>query len=389
MYSILTFLILGTSWTANCDRHSLTYIYTAFSTKPINPEIHEFTAMGLLDGKMIDYYDSTTKKKVPKERWMEERLDKDYWEKGTQSRQSKEQWFKVNLGILKERNRHSNDTGLHVLQWRHGCKAERQGDDSLKFISGTDEYSYDGDDFLNFDDANKRWIAPVDLALPTKRKWDEVKMLNDYTQGYLERECVSWLSKFVEYGKIELQAASPPELHVYCKKSKNPTSIMLHCMATGFYPPDIILNIRRNGQVLDELDGIQSTGVRPNGDGTFQIRKHVEILRSDTASYKCEVMHPATDMHKFEEWDPSMCKVDPQELNIGVIVGGVVAAGWAVIAIIVVVVILLKTRGRTSKTPSDSDSGSTISTDTDRSPSPAASTTPEATSLLEHPVQID
>ena len=67
--------------------------------------------MGLLDDRMIDYYDSTVRKKEPKQPWMEERLDKDYWEKGTQSRQSKEQWFKVNLGILKERNRHANDTG--------------------------------------------------------------------------------------------------------------------------------------------------------------------------------------------------------------------------------------------------------------------------------------
>lgn len=88
-----------------CDSelHSLTYIYTAFS-KPYNlPGIHEFTAMGLLDGRMIDYYDSDTKEKVPKQKWMQERLDKEYWTKGTQSRQSKQQWFSVNIDILMKR----------------------------------------------------------------------------------------------------------------------------------------------------------------------------------------------------------------------------------------------------------------------------------------------
>ncbi|XP_078101831.1 major histocompatibility complex class I-related protein 1-like [Sander vitreus] len=90
--------------------HSLTYIYTALS-KPVGlPGIHEFTAMGLLNNRMIDYFDSDHQKKVPKQDWMKERLPADYWEKGTQSRQSKQQWFKVNIDILKTRMR-QNDTG--------------------------------------------------------------------------------------------------------------------------------------------------------------------------------------------------------------------------------------------------------------------------------------
>ncbi|XP_019210717.1 major histocompatibility complex class I-related gene protein-like, partial [Oreochromis niloticus] len=85
------------------ETHSLTYIYTALS-KPVGlPGIHEFTAMGLLDDKMIDYFDSENQEKVPKQQWMRERLPADYWDKGTQSRKSKQQWFKVNIGIPRER----------------------------------------------------------------------------------------------------------------------------------------------------------------------------------------------------------------------------------------------------------------------------------------------
>uniref|UniRef100_A0AAQ6IN77 MHC class I-like antigen recognition-like domain-containing protein n=1 Tax=Anabas testudineus TaxID=64144 RepID=A0AAQ6IN77_ANATE len=70
--------------------HSLRYIYTAFS-KPLGLEgLHEFTAMGLLDNRMIDYFDSDHPVKVPKQTWMKERLRDDYWEKGTQSRKSKQ-----------------------------------------------------------------------------------------------------------------------------------------------------------------------------------------------------------------------------------------------------------------------------------------------------------
>ena len=74
-----------------------------------------------------------------------------------------------------------------------------------KFVRGIDEYSYDGAEFLSFDDKNSRWIAPVQAAEPTERKWDEVSILNTYTKSYLEKECVDWLTKFMDYGQEELR----------------------------------------------------------------------------------------------------------------------------------------------------------------------------------------
>lgn len=78
-------------------------------------------------------------------------------------------------------------------------------DGSIKFLKGIDEYSYDGAEFLSFDEVNSRWIAPVAAAEVTKRKWDDVDILNQYTKGYLEKECVDWLTKFMDYGEEELR----------------------------------------------------------------------------------------------------------------------------------------------------------------------------------------
>lgn len=72
-------------------------------------------------------------------------------------------------------------------------------------MKGIDEYSYDGTEFLSFDEVNSRWIAPVTAAEVTKRKWDDVDILNQYTKGYLEKECVDWLTKFMDYGEEELR----------------------------------------------------------------------------------------------------------------------------------------------------------------------------------------
>nr|XP_020478252.1 H-2 class I histocompatibility antigen, Q9 alpha chain-like isoform X3 [Monopterus albus] len=315
------FLFLPLLWlnleSSGAERHSLTYIYTALS-KPVNsPGIHQFTAMGLLDDRMIDYFDSDNPKKVPKQDWMKERLPDDYWEKGTQSRQSKQQWFNVNINILKGRMR-QNDTDVHVLQWQHGCEGD-MSNGKLEFHRGTDMYSYDGKDFLAFDDANAVWVAPTNEAKQTKDKWDGVQVLKEYTKGYLENECMEWLNKFVNYGEEQLRGASPPEVYLFTKCAKVETNVILTCLATGFYPKDIILRIRRNDRILTEEDGLFSSGVRPNEDETFQRKDSVEILRSDISTYSCEVIHKATNISVRKEWDHTLPKCSESPLVVPVI----------------------------------------------------------------------
>ncbi|KAM9384770.1 major histocompatibility complex class I-related gene protein-like isoform 2-T2 [Pholidichthys leucotaenia] len=290
---------------AGGETHSLTYIYTALSKDVNLPGIHEFTAMGMMNGHMIDYFDSRNQEKVPRQDWMKDNLAPDYWVKGTQSRKSKQQWFKVNIDILMKRM-NQNDTDIHVLQWLHGCEGTEQPDGSLKFARGMDMYNYDGNDFLSFDDTHQVWVAPVPAAEPTKRKWDNVQVLKEYTKGYLENECIEWLSKFKVYSKDQIKKAQHPEVFVFANKAKIDTNIVLNCLATGFYPKDIIMRIRRNGRILEPEDGLISSGVRPNEDDTFQRRDQVEIPKSDQSTYTCEVLHPATDFYDLRSWDRAL-----------------------------------------------------------------------------------
>ncbi|XP_038581795.1 H-2 class I histocompatibility antigen, Q10 alpha chain-like [Micropterus salmoides] len=315
MHYVAVSILLGTGLMVNSQRHSLFYTYTALS-KPVGlPGIHQFTAMGLLDGRMIDYFDSEHQQKVPKQDWMKERLPADYWEKGTQSRLSKQQWFNVNIDILKKRMG-QNDSDVHVLQWMHGCEGDTQPDGTIRFRRGIDKYAYDGNDFLSFDDVDQVWVAPIEAAVLTKRKWDGVQVLKDYTKGYLEYECMEWLKKFVDYGRMQLQNAPPPEVFMFTKNTAVETKVMLTCLATGFYPKDVILNIKRNGRVLTEEDGVLTFGVRPNDDDTFQRRDSVEILKSDTSTYNytCEVNHAASGLHVEKEWDGDSSN-DPDDQN--------------------------------------------------------------------------
>uniref|UniRef100_A0A3Q4HVK2 Immunoglobulin C1-set domain-containing protein n=1 Tax=Neolamprologus brichardi TaxID=32507 RepID=A0A3Q4HVK2_NEOBR len=173
---------------------------------------------------------------------------------------------------------------------------ETQPNSTLRFVRGVDMYGYDGDDFLSFDDKFGVWVAPIQEAELTKRKWDSVQVLKEYTKGYLENECIVWLSNVelrVCCQKVTVHVGSTPPVQ---------SNLILTCLATGFYPKDIIVRIRRNGRVLTADDGLTSSGVLPNNDETFQRRDHMEILKSDLSKFSCEVVHEATGVNEVKTW---------------------------------------------------------------------------------------
>ncbi len=95
---------------------------------------------------------------------------------------------------------------------------------------------------------------------------------------------------------------APPDVHAFARNTIVEANVILTCLGTGFYPKDIILQIKRNGRVLTREDGVYSSGVRPNDDKTYQRRDSVEILRSDLSTYTCEVNHPASGLHVEKVW---------------------------------------------------------------------------------------
>uniref|UniRef100_A0A672FQM7 H-2 class I histocompatibility antigen, Q10 alpha chain-like n=1 Tax=Salarias fasciatus TaxID=181472 RepID=A0A672FQM7_SALFA len=347
MSPLFLLVLLGTAVAVNCETQKLTYLYTALS-KPVDlPGIHEFTAMGRLNHRTIEYFDSSNQQKVPKQDWMKDKLPAEYWDKGTQYMKDKQQWFKVNIDILMKRMNQSDDD-VHVLRWLQGCEGEPQDDGSLKFVRGVDMYNYDGDDFLSYDNEHQVWVAAVPAAEPFKSQRDNVQVI-EYTKNYLEKECMDWLSKFVTYGEKQLRDAKKPDVFVYTTPSKKPDNLVLRCMATGFYPKDIVLQIKRNGRVLEPADGLETTGVCPNEDETFQRRDWVEILKSDQSDYTCQVFHEASGFYIEESWDRTIDRNEtPDDSSTVVLVG---AVGWIVVLVGLIAVLLGVLRKRGILTP--------------------------------------
>uniref|UniRef100_A0A8C1Q043 Ig-like domain-containing protein n=1 Tax=Cyprinus carpio TaxID=7962 RepID=A0A8C1Q043_CYPCA len=89
---------------------------------------------------------------------------------------------------------------------------------------------------------------------------------------------------------------------------------VLTCLATGFYPRDIELNIRWNQTVLKAQI---STEIRPNDDGTFQMSTSVEIDRNHNGSYDCLVNHSSLTEPFLAKWG-----------NVAVVVAGLGLLCW-------------------------------------------------------------
>ncbi|KAK1806915.1 hypothetical protein P4O66_005398, partial [Electrophorus voltai] len=283
--------------------HSLQYFYTAV-TPGLN--IPEYTADGLVDGEQFMHYDSSTKRSIPKTEWIERNVGTDYWSRSTHVQQSTQGLFRVGVAILMRR--FNNTEGVHTWQVVYGCDLN---DDGTK--RGYIQYGYDGEDFLSLDLNTLTWTAANAKAVITKLKWEETAKAAAHNI-YLENNCTEWLQKYVSYGRDTLERKDPPEVTLFQKDSSSPVV----CHATGFFPRELMISWKKNGEDLHENVELRET--LPNQDGTFQKRSILTVLPEELHKneYTCVVQHIGMEKDL-------LLPVEPGGALDGVIAGVVVA----------------------------------------------------------------
>ncbi|XP_067834108.1 major histocompatibility complex class I-related gene protein-like [Heptranchias perlo] len=312
--------------------HSLRYFLTAMT--PI-PGLPEFVAVGYVDEAQFVMYDSDRNELIPRRSWMEEREGPEYWERKKQLVRENYDCMKHYVQILMSQT--NQTVGIHTFQMMTGCDL---GDDGT--TRGIIQYAWDGEDFINFDKDQMVWVTPVQWGEITKNKWDQDRAWNQQLKVYLEEECIKWLRKYLEYGKRELRAVTP-QVFLSVDKASDTKPAQLSCLVTGFYPRDIELTLLRNGRPISDTD---STGILPNHDGTYQIKRWVEIGPEDGATYSCQVDHSSKAGVETRDWDGTF-RVTPgssEGPNLGLIVGIVLAA--VVLIALVIGAVVWKKRGR-------------------------------------------
>ncbi|XP_066509227.1 uncharacterized protein [Hoplias malabaricus] len=238
----------------------------------------EFTVVGLVDGVQIVYYDSKIRKMVSKAEWMKPN-EENYWDEETQKCQHHKEIFRVNMATAMQR--FNQTRGIHTLQWIYGCELNGNGPKK-----GYMQFGYDGEDFLSLDLNAKTWTASNPKALITKQRWENEDKASQ-VKNYLEKTCIDWLRKYVEYGRSTLERKVPPEVDVFQKNYFAPVV----CHATGFFPKDVSITWKKNGDVLHENVNHRETLV--NEDGTFQKRSILTVSPEelDRDKYTCVIQH--------------------------------------------------------------------------------------------------
>ncbi|XP_044516333.1 zinc-alpha-2-glycoprotein-like [Gracilinanus agilis] len=107
-------------------------------------------------------------------------------------------------------------------------------------------------------------------------------------KSYMKLYCVDLMKKIVGYSSLRDNVA--PEVVVSQHVSPE-GSIILSCIATGFYPRSIIMHWEKNGK-LGIWGNESSSGTLPNMDSTFYLKVTLELPPEDSgAGYSCVVEH--------------------------------------------------------------------------------------------------
>ncbi|XP_066524822.1 BOLA class I histocompatibility antigen, alpha chain BL3-6-like [Hoplias malabaricus] len=270
------------------DKHTLFYLFTVQSEESSH-NTYQFSEETLLDDTQTDSYSSRDGIRTPKQSWVKEIGESD-WRTGTEKLKFEGQWVnKVFRHKASER---------HVLQWRNGCEGEKLPDGSVSTLNCINEYGYDGEDLMSYNWTSRQWSVSVKEAQETVEKFNSG---SGQDPALSCQDCVKWMKVYLPY-TTSVSKSSVPDVYVFVKKSQTESSrLTLTCLATGFYPKDLKMRLRRFTTSLpDHL--LTSSGVRPNGDGTYQLRKSVDVQEEDAAGYDCSVSHVSFSEAVITPW---------------------------------------------------------------------------------------
>nr|SOF03547.1 MHC class I protein [Macaca fascicularis] len=314
-------LVLTQIWAGS---HSLRYFYTSMS-RPGSGQ-PRFISVGYVDDTQFVRFDSDAEspREEPRAPWMEQE-GPEYWDRETRICKADTQTLRENLRTLL-RYYNQSEARSHTIQTMYGCDLGPDG----RLLRGYDQSAYDGRDYIALNKDLRSWTAADMAAQNTQRKWEAAGVAEQW-RAYLEGECLEWLRRHLENGKETLQRADSPKTHV----THHPVSdheATLRCWALGFYPAEITLTWRRDGE--DQTQDTELVETRPAGDGTFQKWAAVVVPSGKEQRYTCHVQHEGLPEPLTLRWEPSSQSTIP---IVGIIAGlvllGTVVTGAVVAAV--------------------------------------------------------
>ncbi|KAM9119265.1 antigen-presenting glycoprotein CD1d-like isoform 2-T2 [Pangshura tecta] len=178
-----------------------------------------------------------------------------------------------------------------VTQGSLGCELHPNGT-----ARGFYEVGMNSDDFISYNADAGKWVARQGdnvAAHYTRDLLNQDKGTVSRLQ-FLLRMCVSQLKSFVQHGKESLARQERPVAVVFARApppAGPPAPVLLVCRVTGFYPRPVRVAWLQDGEEVVPGGRLNSSGILPNADLTYQLRSSLGVEPDAGHSYACRVQH--------------------------------------------------------------------------------------------------
>ncbi|XP_050775592.1 antigen-presenting glycoprotein CD1d-like isoform X2 [Gopherus flavomarginatus] len=178
-----------------------------------------------------------------------------------------------------------------VTQGSLGCELHPNGT-SRGFYDG----GLNGEKFISFDMEAGKWVArrqdKLTIYILDLLNLDKVATIA--LQFLLRITCVNTLKSSVQHGKESLARQEKPVAVVFARApptAGTPAPVLLVCRVTGFYPRPVRVAWLQDGEEVAPGGRLNSSGILPNADLTYQLRSSLAVEPGAGHSYACRVQH--------------------------------------------------------------------------------------------------
>ncbi|NP_001314818.1 major histocompatibility complex class I LLA isoform X1 [Danio rerio] len=286
---LFVLFLLSAPTTVLTDSHSLWLLGTYIKGETQFPKL-SFTVM--LDDLRVGFYNSETKEFIPRDNTTNE--DEAVSDVLTVIQNTLEPFM---MSTLTFKNG-TESPQLFQITWH--CELldnDKPGQIIFKIAfsgSTTDEVSFYNDNFTCQCQNN---MATVPL---------ESFQMHYETVCY--PNCIATIRDYLKKRQTQVNGKVQPKVRLIKKVHPKSGGFRLSCLATEFYPHSINLTLLRDGQPVSDHE-VTGGNLLPNGDGTYQMRKSLEIRADEREKHKytCSVSHLSLDkiLDIDFEFDPS------------------------------------------------------------------------------------
>ncbi|XP_051741087.1 major histocompatibility complex class I-related gene protein-like isoform X26 [Ctenopharyngodon idella] len=288
---VLVFVLALSPLSASDGSHSLWLFSTYIKGKTQFPK---FSCTTFLDDITVGYYNSTTY--IPRGNTTNEDdvIDSDHI-KGI-SGYKYNSFLRISALLRQDRQ---NDN-LEVYQTLVFCELldlDKPGQMIIRDAargSTTDELHY----------FNNKFTYKVILNITQNKLKPKLEKFKQEVENTFYSICITTLKNYLKKRENQINRKIKPRVRLIQKANSDSGGFRVSCLATGFYPRHINLTLFRDGQPVSDHE-ITGGDLLPNGDGTYQLRKSLEIS-AEKHKYTCSATHLSLD-NKLDvtlEFDP-------------------------------------------------------------------------------------